>query len=196
VILAPGSIWKVFKVVQAIFEKFGAGPVSWGGLTAPQAVRSQRGGLTAQGMWSNCPGQCEQDFALCCIPMLHHCIDSGGCALAQGELAYVQGELSVLFELWIGGLCSLLEHGFVSDVSSRCPCLRGPRLVFPQVMLLFASPLAFNHLLEFLLLVSFLFFFSLVTKSCVLSMHSSRGRLRTMCSSRTSGWSLPGVMSD
>jgi hypothetical protein len=29
-----------------------------------------------------------------------------------------------------GGLCSLLEHGFVSDVSSRCPCLRGSRLVF------------------------------------------------------------------
>jgi hypothetical protein len=50
--------------------------------------------------------------------------------LAQGELAYVHGELFVLFELWINGLCSLLEHGFVSDVSSRCPCLRGPRLVF------------------------------------------------------------------
>jgi hypothetical protein len=31
---------------------------------------------------------------------------------------------------------------------------------------------------------------------CVLSMHSSRGRLRTMCGSRTGGWSLPGVMSD
>jgi hypothetical protein len=29
-----------------------------------------------------------------------------------------------------GGLCSLFEHGFVSDVSSRCPCVRGPRLVF------------------------------------------------------------------
>jgi hypothetical protein len=29
-----------------------------------------------------------------------------------------------------GGLCSLLEHGFVSDVSSHCPCLRAPRLVF------------------------------------------------------------------
>jgi hypothetical protein len=27
-----------------------------------------------------------------------------------------------------------------------------------------------------------------------LSMHSSRGRLRTMCGSRTGGWSLPGVM--
>jgi hypothetical protein len=63
---------------------------------------------------------------LCCIAALVQ----GECALAQGELAYVQGELFVVFELWIGGLCSLFEHGFVSDVSSRCPCLRGPRLVF------------------------------------------------------------------
>jgi hypothetical protein len=68
-------------------------------------------------------------------------------ALAQGELAYVQGEFFVLFELWVGGLCSLLEHGFVSDVSSRCPCLRGPRLVLLQVILLFAFPLAFDRLL-------------------------------------------------
>jgi hypothetical protein len=33
------------------------------------------------------------------------------CALAQEKLAYVQRELVVLFELWIGGLCSFLEHG-------------------------------------------------------------------------------------
>jgi hypothetical protein len=37
--LAPGSFWKVFQLVGAIFEKFGAGPVTWGGLTAPKAVR-------------------------------------------------------------------------------------------------------------------------------------------------------------
>jgi hypothetical protein len=42
----------------------------------------------------------------------------------------VQRELFVFFELWFGGLRSLLEHIFVSDVSSNCPCLRGPRLVF------------------------------------------------------------------
>jgi hypothetical protein len=30
----------------------------------------------------------------------------------------------------------------------------------------------------------------------VLSTHSSWGRLRTMCGSRTGGWSLPCVMSD
>jgi hypothetical protein len=73
----------------------------------PQAVRSQRGGLTAQDRWSNRSGQSEKVFAA---------LVQGKCALAQGELAYVQGEPFVLFELWIGGLRSLLEHGFVSDV--------------------------------------------------------------------------------
>jgi hypothetical protein len=58
------------------------------------------------------------------------CIRPGGVALVQGEIACVQGELFVVFELWFGGLCSLLEHSLVSDVSSHCPCLRGPRLVF------------------------------------------------------------------
>jgi hypothetical protein len=53
-----------------------------------------------------------------------------GVALVPGELACVQGELFVVFELWFGGLRSLLEHSFVSDVSSCCPCLRGPTLVF------------------------------------------------------------------
>jgi hypothetical protein len=51
------------------------------------------------------------------------CIGSGGACMCAG------GALCV-FELWFGGLHSLLEHSFVSDVSSRCPCLRGPRLVF------------------------------------------------------------------
>jgi hypothetical protein len=62
----------------------------------------------------------------CCIAALVQ----GECALAQGELAYVQWELFVVFELWVGVLRSLLEHGFVLDVSSHCPCLRDPRLVF------------------------------------------------------------------
>jgi hypothetical protein len=58
------------------------------------------------------------------------CIRPGGVALVQGELSCVQWELFVVFELLFGGLRSLLEHSFVSDVSSRCPCLRGPRLDF------------------------------------------------------------------
>jgi hypothetical protein len=90
-IWAPKSIWKVFKVVRAVFEKFGAGPVSWGGLTTPKAVRSQRGGLTAQGRQSNRPGQSEQVFSLCCIPMLHHCIGSGGVCFGSGESCICAG---------------------------------------------------------------------------------------------------------
>jgi hypothetical protein len=162
----------------------------------PQVVRSKRGSLTTKGMRSNHPVQSEQVFAFCCIAMLHRCIGSGGVCFGSRELAYVQGELFVLFELWICGLCSFLKHGFVSNVSSRCPWLRGPRLVLLQVILLFAFLLAFHHLLEVLLVISFFFFFLLGYKLCVLSMHSSRERLRTMCGSRTGGWSLPGVMSD
>jgi hypothetical protein len=115
--------------------------------------------------------------------------------LAQGELAYVQGELFVVFELWFGGLHSLFEHGFVSDVSSRCPCLRGPDLSSSSDLALRLS-LAFDHLLRFLFICFFLFSFLLCYFMWVLSMHSSRGRLRTMCGLRTGGWSLPCVMSD
>jgi hypothetical protein len=36
-------------------------------------------------MRSNRLGQCEQVFTLCCIPMLHHCIGSGGVCFGSGE---------------------------------------------------------------------------------------------------------------
>jgi hypothetical protein len=45
-IWAPGSFWKVFQLVRANFEQFGARPVTWGGLT-PRAVTCVVGGLTA-----------------------------------------------------------------------------------------------------------------------------------------------------
>jgi hypothetical protein len=48
----------------------------------------------------------------------------------RGSLHVCRGSSLWLFELWFGGLRSLLEPCFVSDVWSRCPCLRGPRLVF------------------------------------------------------------------
>jgi hypothetical protein len=56
--------------------------------------------------------------------------------------------------------------------------------------------LVFDRLLEFLFIRFFSFSFLSGYYMCVLSMHSSRGRLRTMCGSRTGGWSLLGVMSD
>jgi hypothetical protein len=71
-----------------------------------------------------------------------------------------RGEFFVVFELRFGGLRSLLELCFVSDVSSRCPCLMGPRLVLLQVILLFG----FRSLVEvsFYLFSSFSFSFELL----------------------------------
>jgi hypothetical protein len=67
----------------------------------------------------------------------------------------------VVFELRFGGLRALLELCFVSDVSSRCPCLRGPRLVFfkRSCSLLFFG---FRSLVEVSFYFVLFFFFSLV----------------------------------
>jgi hypothetical protein len=88
---APGSFWKVFQLVRANFGQFGAWPVSWGGLTAPQAVRCGTGGLTALYRRSNRPGQSEQVFALCCIPTLLCCICSGGVCFGSGGACICAG---------------------------------------------------------------------------------------------------------
>jgi hypothetical protein len=39
---APGSVWKVFQLVRANFEQFGAGPVTWRGLPPPDGQMSGR----------------------------------------------------------------------------------------------------------------------------------------------------------
>jgi hypothetical protein len=97
---------------------------------------------------------------LLCFMWCFACIRPGRVALVQGELAYVQGELFVVFELWIVGLRSLLEHSFVSDVSSYCPCLRGPRLVFFRWS--FSLPfIGFRSLVGVSFYLFLFFFFSL-----------------------------------
>jgi hypothetical protein len=68
----------VFQLVRANFEQFGAGPVSWAGLTALYRR-------------SNRPGQSEKVFALCCIPALHCCICSGGVCFASGGACICAG---------------------------------------------------------------------------------------------------------
>jgi hypothetical protein len=89
-------------------------------------------------------------------------------AFVQGELHWFRGSLHVcrgsslwFFKLWFGGLRSLLEHSFVSDVSSRCPCLRGPRLVFFRWS--FSLPLfGFRSLVGVSFYSSLFLFFSLL----------------------------------
>jgi hypothetical protein len=126
----------------------------------PQAVSWGAGDLTALWRRSNHPGHVKQFLLFAAFPCCIVALVQGEWALAQGELAYVQGELFVVFEFWLGSLRSLFEHGFVSDVSSRCPCLRGPRLVFFKWSC--SSPFfGFRSLVEVSFYL-FLFFFSLV----------------------------------
>jgi hypothetical protein len=58
--------------------------------------------------------------------------------LVQGELACVQGELFVVFDLWFGGSCSLLELCFFLGCVEPLPLPKGSETCLLQVILLFA----------------------------------------------------------
>jgi hypothetical protein len=103
----------------------------------------------------------------CCIAVLVQV----ECGLAQGELAYVQWELFVVFEFWFGGLRSLLVHGFVSDVSSHCPCIN----LSSSSDLALCLSLAFDHLLQFLFIRFFSFSFLVGYKNVVCCQCAHQG---------------------
>jgi hypothetical protein len=125
-----------FQVVSSYFwalavsQVASAWPVKGTGLTGvvPRCWTILSTGLTGEGDWSD---RWELSWCSCSVSC------GGSHAFVQGELHWFWGSLHVcrgstlwFFDFWFGGLCSLLELCFVSDVSSRCPCLRGQRLVF------------------------------------------------------------------
>jgi hypothetical protein len=124
------------------------------------------------------------------------CICPGGVALVQGELACVQGELFVVFSSFDLVVCAICLSIVLSRMCRAIALTSGVRDLSSSGDLSLSLCLAFVRLLEFLFIRFFCFSFLSGYYMCVLSMHSSRGRLRTMCGSRTGGWSLPGVMSD
>jgi hypothetical protein len=161
----------------------------------PHAVSCCQGGLTTLCRRSYRPGLSEQIFALCCIPVLHCCIGSGGVCFGSGGACICAGgafcgakALARWFALFVWALFCLrcVEPLPLPKGSETCPL---------QVILLFAFLWLSIANWGFFSFVSFLFFL-LCYFMWVLSMHSTRGRLRTMCGSRAGGWSLPCVMSD
>jgi hypothetical protein len=117
------------------------------------------------------------------------CIGSGGaCMCAGGGLCGFSSFISVVCALCLSFVCL----GCVEPL----PLPKGSETCLLQVILLSAFVWLSIACWSFILFVSFLFLFSLVTFVWVLSMHSSMGRLRTKCGLRTGGWSLPCVMSD
>jgi hypothetical protein len=98
------------------------------------------------------------------------CIASGGaCMCARGALCGFRA-LDRWFVLFAWAW-------FCLDVSSRCPCLRGPSFVFFKWSC-YLPFFGFRSLVGVSFSCFFSFPFLLITKTCVLSMHSSRGRLR------------------
>jgi hypothetical protein len=117
------------------------------------------------------------------------CIGSGGaCMCAGGALCGCSS-----FGLVVCALC----FSFVLSQMCRAVALaKGVRDLSSSSDLALCLCLVFDRLLEFLFVRLFSFSFLSYYFMWVLSMHSSRGRLRTMCGSRTGGWSLSYVMSD
>jgi hypothetical protein len=106
----------------------------------------------------------------------------GSHAFNQGVLHWFRGSLHVcrggslwFFRALVWWFALFVWHSFVSDVSSCCPCVRGPRLVFFKWF--FSSPFSGFRSLVGVSFYSFLFFFFSfgLLYVCVLSMHSSRG---------------------
>jgi hypothetical protein len=137
--------------------------------------------------------------------VLHQGEKFGRNAFVQGSLhwciwePFVTWILVVLFCRWCRTLLlhleesTILEH-FISVVSSRFPCLRGPRF-FSLKWSCFGFCLSFDHLFKFFICFFSFYLFSRLVTMCVLSMHSSRwdwGPKRP----RTGGWSLLAMMSD
>jgi hypothetical protein len=162
-IWAPGSFWKVFHLVRENFEQFGAGLVTWGGLTAPQAARCVVGGLTAWWRRSNHPGQSEQIFALCCIPVLHCCICLGEVCFGSGGACICAGGALCGVRALVWWFALFAWAWFCLGCVEPLPLPKGSETCLLQVILFFAFIWISIACWGFFLFVYFLILFSLVT---------------------------------
>jgi hypothetical protein len=119
--------------------------------------------------------------------------------LFRGSVLWLRGSLHMCrgSSLWcsssVSMVCALCLSMFCLGCVEPLPLPKGSEPCSSSSDLAPCLSLAFDHLLEFSFICFFSFLFLFGYKPCVLSMHSSRGRLRTMCGSRTGGWSLPCV---
>jgi hypothetical protein len=137
-----GEAWACFGLLHA-FRWFPSGFEQFLSSCCSQMVIGLTG-VVHRSDWceAQVPGDLAHQFDQCswlvkarlkqllCFARWFTCIRPEGVALVQGELACVQGELLVVSRALDWWLVLLAWACFVSDVSSRCPFLRGPRLVF------------------------------------------------------------------
>jgi hypothetical protein len=117
------------------------------------------------------------------------CIGSGRACMCAGRALCGCSSFGLV-------VCALCLSFVLSRMCRAVALASGVRDLSSSSDLALCLCLAFDRLLEFLFVCLFSFSFLSCYFMWVLSMNSSRGRLRTMCDSRTGGWSLPCVMSD
>jgi hypothetical protein len=158
---------------QAVSQVAPAWPVRGTGLTGivPRCWAILSNGLTGEGEQSD---RSELSCCSCSVSCgISHAFDQGELHWFRGSLHVCRGSSMWFFELWIGGLHSLLEHSFVSDVWSRCPYLRGPRLIFLRWP--FSLPFFGFRSLVGVSFYSFLFFFFSRVTICVCCQCTHQG---------------------
>jgi hypothetical protein len=122
-------------------------------------------------------------------------LSSGSCIGSRGACMCARGS-SLWFSSFGLVVCALCLSIVLSEMCRAVALAEEVPDLSSSSYLSLCPSLAFNHLSEFLFICFFSFLFLSGYYMCVLSMHSSSGRLRTMYGLRTGGWSLPSVMSD
>jgi hypothetical protein len=110
---------------------------------------------------------------LLCFLKKFACIHPGGVALVQGACMCAGGALCG-FRALVWCFVLFVRACFCLGCVELLPLPKGIKTCLLQAILFFAFPLAFDCLLKFLLVVSFLFVFSLVTK-CVCCQCTHQG---------------------
>jgi hypothetical protein len=111
---------------------------------------------------------------LLCFVKRFACIHPGGVALVQGSLYVCRGSSLFISSFGLMVLCSLFELGFCLGCVESLPLPKGIETCLIQVILFFSFSLAFDCLLEFLL-VGFFFSFSLWLPKCVCCQCTHQG---------------------
>jgi hypothetical protein len=104
----------------------------------PHAVSCCAGGLTAVVRRSNRPGLSEQIFALCCIPVLHCRIGSGGVCFGSGGSCICAGGALFGVRAFVRWFALFVWARFCLGCVEPLPLPKGSETCLLQVILLFA----------------------------------------------------------
>jgi hypothetical protein len=121
--------------------------------------------------------------------VLHALVQGGVCICLEGDCTCWRDVLLCRLSLFLLWVCSFVVSLFCLSCVEPLPLPKGTETFLLQVIL-FSPLIDFRSLVWVFYSIPFFFLFLLWQWLCVLSMHSSMGRMRTCVWPRTGGWSL------